>query len=808
MPNQPLRLYLLKPLAWVVLLWEAFWAAFWLFFICLGFVFALAVTPFSDFLPPLWHLGLLFLAGTALLATFGLSCWRFRFPRWQQVVRRLEEDSGFDHRPLSTMQENANFVSDDPDDPAAALWKAHREQQRKQLKKTRIKAPRGQVSTMDRFGLRMLPLLAIAIVIPLNWPNLETNAKANMWPTWPKPPAPLPLQIDAWITPPTYAAVDPFVVDFSENQTQRLLVPTKSDLVIQLQGGTEGVEVIGGNSTFVLSQVSSGALRVKDTLTSDQIIRVMKSNEEQARLVFKIKPDLPPVIVIEGRPRSTDRGSLQLKYRAEDDYGLTSVQAKFELAEENSFAPEVFEISVFTELETQIQKNEFLSFGEHLWAGSDVFVSLIARDVAGQLQESSPSHIKLPELQFRSPIARQVIALRKQLYFLPQEKTTIGQTLLNVALSADIPLDGRNLNEEVNRIGRELLGQAEKETLTSVFKDLWNLALALDFSPLSQAEARLKEAEKNLRNALENSAPESEIEQRVRELQTAMEDFMSEMARQSLEDMLKDQSLDPTPLDQNSPTKSALDQLSEELKDLANQGSREKALELLNRMKEMLENLNSNDLKMSLDQSPSDGENAGMMGQLGGIMEDQQNLLNDLFDAMQSGSDLSQTEADNLDSALNQEKLRQDLGNLMRETARGLGDIPKPLGEAERSMKSAVEALRDGRGQDAANNQTEALKSLQNSAQEIANMIAQKMGEGAAGQAMEGLRPGGQQGGVDPLGRRTKEGRTGKDDLLGNDPSLAGDQSDVIVRELRKRLTQPNLKPKERAYIQKLLEKF
>ena len=283
---------------------------------------------------------------------------------------------------------------------------------------------------------------------------------------------------------------------------------------------------------------------------------------------------------------------------------------------------------------------------------------------------------------------------------------------------------------------------------------------------------------------------------------------MSEMARQSLEDMLKDQSLDPTPLDQNSPTKSALDQLSEELKDLANQGSREKALELLNRMKEMLENLNSNDLKMSLDQSPSDGENAGMMGQLGGIMEDQQNLLNDLFDAMQSGSDLSQTEADNLDSALNQEKLRQDLGNLMRETARGLGDIPKPLGEAERSMKSAVEALRDGRGQDAANNQTEALKSLQNSAQEIANMIAQKMGEGAAGQAMEGLRPGGQQGGVDPLGRRTKEGRTGKDDLLGNDPSLAGDQSDVIVRELRKRLTQPNLKPKERAYIQKLLEKF
>mgnify|MGYP003949756131 CR=1 FL=1 len=808
MSKQPLKLYLLKPMAWLVLFWEAFWTAFWPLFVFLGFVFALAFTPISDFLPPYWHLGILAFLSFTFIVLLGLGIWKIRLPKWLQASRRLEEDSGFLHQPLSGMKEEANFITTDPDDPSAALWNAHQEQQRKQLKKTKIKAPRGLLLTLDRYGIRLLPLLAIAIVAPLNWLNLERNVKSNLWPTWPTPPAPLALQIDAWITPPTYTAIDPFVVDFSKTGQHQLHVPTKSELVLQLQGGTDGVEVRDGQGAIDATKVSSGAIRIKMALQNDKTIQVLKTGAEKAALSFSIKPDLKPAIILEERPRSTDRGSLQLKYRAEDDYGLAKITAQLELAEGPKQNPATLLLTNFNELETLVQKSDFLSLAEHLWAGSPVFISLIAEDIIGQVKESSPAHVQLPERQFRNPLAKKVIEIRKQLYFRSQDRFLLAQTLLNMAQELGASEDNRRIDIQLLQIGTKLKSFTETKVPDTFYKELWDIALALDFSPLSDAETRLKEAEENLRDALENSAPESEVEQRVQELRKAMEDFMSEMARQSLEDMLNNQNLDLAPLDQNSPTSSALDQLSDELKNLTEQGAREEALELLNRMKEMLENLQSNDLKMSLNQSPNDGSNAGMMQQLGEIMEDQQSLLNELFSAMQAGTDWNDTSDANLDSALKQEKIRQALGDLMRDTARGLGGIPKPLGEAERKMKSAVEALRGARGEEAVESQTQALRSLQDSAQEIANIIAQQMGDGAPSQAMEGLQSRNGQGPLDPLGRKTKDGRTGKDDLLGNDPSLAGSQSDAIVKELRKRLTQPGIKPKERAYIQKLLEKF
>ena len=65
------------------------------------------------------------------------------------------------------------------------------------------------------------------------------------------------------------------------------------------------------------------------------------------------------------------------------------------------------------------------------------------------------------------------------------------------------------------------------------------------------------------------------------------------------------------------------------------------------------------------------------------------------------------------DAAGQQEALRHALGEIMRQMSDGLGDIPDPLGRAERAMHDAAGALATRRAGEAIGPQTEALDQLQ-----------------------------------------------------------------------------------------------
>jgi hypothetical protein len=151
-----------------------------------------------------------------------------------------------------------------------------------------------------------------------------------------------------------------------------------------------------------------------------------------------------------------------------------------------------------------------------------------------------------------------------------------------------------------------------------------------------------------------------------------------------------------------------------------------------------------------------------------------------------------------------QEALRQGLGAIMRRFGEMTGDIPLPLGRAERAMKDAVEALRQGMPGDAIGPQTQALEALQESGQAMAEGLMQQFGP------QPGMGQGQQQLGRnrDPLGRN--EAGNGVIDTgdVGIPEEADLQRSREILDELRRRAGQRQRPEVERDYIERLLRRF
>ena len=152
------------------------------------------------------------------------------------------------------------------------------------------------------------------------------------------------------------------------------------------------------------------------------------------------------------------------------------------------------------------------------------------------------------------------------------------------------------------------------------------------------------------------------------------------------------------------------------------------------------------------------------------------------------------------------------LGEMMRRLGDGLGDIPDPLGRAERAMRDATGALQRRQPGEAIGPQTEALDQLQQAARDFAQQMQRRIGS-AWGDP-----------GDDEVGATDREPRDRVErDPLGRPMSNNGtyDQGDVkipdqntlqkareILDELRRRAGERFRPEIELDYIERLLKRF
>lgn len=145
-----------------------------------------------------------------------------------------------------------------------------------------------------------------------------------------------------------------------------------------------------------------------------------------------------------------------------------------------------------------------------------------------------------------------------------------------------------------------------------------------------------------------------------------------------------------------------------------------------------------------------------------------------------------------------QDGLRETLEKMLKDFRASGGKSPGELGEAERAMGDAHDALGEENMQGATQQQNLALDRLRKSARKMAQQMMQ---------AMKGA--GGKRGDRDPLGRRPRQSQ-GPD--LGTSVKVP-DEIDIqrarqILEELRQRLSEPTRPDVELEYIERLLKRF
>lgn len=810
----PPRVRAFVGLAWVALLWERIVPAVLPGVMVGGAFLAFAFFGVARNLTPWLHLALL----AAWIAAFGYALWRggraFRLPSHAEAIRRVERDSRLDHRPLTHLTDTqaSNLI----DAGAAGLWLRYRERLKASITALSLDLPNAEIGRRDPWGLRALILLLVVLAGFAAGSNWQRRLGLAFTPNFAGYVESDTTTVEAWLTPPEYTSMPPISLSTAVKVTAEtaadgkpLAVPAGSKILVQAQGVGAKATLVANGASRDFEMLDPMTQRIEGKIASGTEIAIRASGDTLARWPITVVPDMPPSGAFKGDPAKTERGVLKLDYTATDDYGVADVRAVI------TNKGETLELKLpLPQLNAKLLKaSSFQDLTAHPWAGLDVEIRLVVRDALGQIGASAPLAITLPERKFFNPVARAIIAERKKLAQNPDKREDVARALNGLDSQPDAFDGDVTVFLALNFAWRRLLdGRIETADIDSIQQLLWDTALALEDGGASLAMREIRRLQRELEDALNRGASQEEIEKLMNQLQQAMNDYMRSL-QQQLEQALKN----GVPLRRLSPnalrlSQQDLNQMLNDARRMAQGGARDSARQMLNRLQQMLENLQAG----VPPQMGREGNQAQqMMNDLGRMMQRQQELLEQSFQAQrgqQSGQQPGQGQGQGdgngttigSASGAAQEQLRQELGALMRQFGNLMGDLPQGMGPAERAMRDAVEALRQPDFNGAADAQNQALTHMQQSLQSMQQMLQRQAG------STQGR---GQRDQMDPFGRGTQEDRDGTGNAVNTSPGadLSGnalEHARSIFDELRKRRNDPNRPKSERDYLDRLLKQF
>jgi uncharacterized protein (TIGR02302 family) len=815
-------------LARFALLWERVWPPCWPALAVLGVFLVLGLFDFLPNLPGLLHAAILIGLGAAFAIGLAAAFGKTVIPDAFSARRRIEQASGLQHRPLQAL---ADRPSGSLDVAAAGLWEAHRRRMEAAARRLRIGLPQAGFAARDPWGLRAvlaILLLLGAIDAGNDW---KDRLLRSVTPGIAGRSGITAASLDIWVTPPDYTGLAP---QFLRPGTAEMLrIPTGSKLLAQVHGGQAVPRLAIDGESRDFDAVDKQNFRAAATLTAGKQLAVMQSGAALGNWQIEIIPDNPPKIAFAKPPEGTTHAALRIDYQASDDYGVES--AKAVIRREGGNPEETIELDMpLPGLHLrEAQATSYHDLSPHPWAGLPVEIRLVATDALGQTGESEPLRMKLPERKFEHPVARAIIDQRKELATDPGSRLAVADTLSDLRERPQLYRDdtvaflGMRLAEERLRINDDANSIAQVQQL------LWDTALRIEDGRMSLAEREMRRLQQELQDALAKNAPDAEIDRLVKELQQALDRYLQALA----ENMARNPDQYQQPIDPSKVISSRdLQRMLDRARDLARNGARDQARELLSQLQNMLENLRM--ARPGQMPQQGSGEAQKMMRDMRELMQRQQQLLDRSFRAQQQqgqqgqqgrmgqrgqqhgqqpgqqqgGGDQPDPNGQMGDAAGQQEGLRRMLGEMMRRLGDGLGDIPEPLGRAERAMRDATEALQRREPGDAIGPQTEALDQLQQAARDFAQQMQRRM-QGQWGNPNDdevGATDGTPRDRVerDPLGRPlSNNGTYDQGDVKIPDQNTL-QKAREILDELRRRAGERFRPEIELDYIDRLLKRF
>jgi len=778
---------------------------------------------------------------------------RFRWPSREQALSRLDRGSGISHRPATTLTDSLS--TQDP--VALALWQAQRERTLSAIKRIRAGLPSPRLTIHDPWALRAL--VAVMMIAAFIAAGDERTMRVAAAFDWNGVLSPVNIRVDAWVTPPLYTGKPPIILSAANKEATLptsgpLPVPVGSTLIVRSSGGILDVVSGGGVSEAAPSeQAPKGTNEKHFTVAGDGTVHV-RAPSGQAPWKFTAVPDRPPTISLAKDPERQARGSLQMAYKIEDDYGVTAAQAHFAArpaeapngtqAARPLFDPPQFSL-VLPNARTRNGVGQTVKdLSEDPYAGADVTLTLTAKDEAGNEGHSEPFDMRLPERLFAKPLARALIEQRRILALDANRNAEVHDALdaLMIAPELFMPEEtGHYLG--LYNVARELEAAHTDDALRAVVASLWGLAVNIEDGDITDVDKALRAAQDALKQALERGASDEEIKKLTQDLRAALDNFLRQLAEQ----MRNNPQALARPLDPNTKMlrQQDLNNMIDRMERLSRSGDKDAAKQLLDQLAEMLENLQmaqpgqsgDSDMEQALNElgdmirkqqqlrdktfkqgqdSRRDRTRGKQQGDqsMGDLQRDQQNLRDRLKQLQQElakrglsqqgqrGQKGSQGQQQGQQGEQGQQGDQSDQGDQADQSDQGDGDS---LGAADNAMGDAIGKLGEGNADGAVDSQGRALDALRKGAQSMADAMQQGEGDGP------GDRMGRQQNGsnqTDPLGRPLR-GREFGDELSKMIPGeIDVQRARRILEELRRRLGDPNRPQIELDYIERLLKDY
>jgi uncharacterized protein (TIGR02302 family) len=806
-------------LSQAALAWERLWPALWPMLCIGGFFLVAALFDLASLVPAVVHTVILI---GFVLAFAGAAFWGLRSLVWPDVLtarRRIEVKSGFAHRPLAALADQPSVPLDDA---AASLWEAHRQRMEAAVRRLRIGWPVAGLARRDPWGLRaVLTILLLIGAIDAGGDWRERIARA-LNPGLEGGSVAMATSFDIWITPPDYTGLPPQFLRADTPGPVR--VPTGSTLLAQIHGGSGLPRLSIDDATSDFKAVDKTNFGAQATLTKGQSLAVTQGGTMLGRWPIEIIPDNPPTASFVQPPGATPRAALRLEYRATDDYGVESVKLVIRRADGKQADKPGAKLEIPLPLPglhlKDARATSYQDLSPHPWAGLPVEVSIVATDALGQTGESAPVGMTLPERNFTNPVAREIIQQRKELVRDPNSREVAAEVLDDLDKQPALFHDDAVAYLAI-AVAAQRLRQGEADAAaTAVVPLLWDTALRIEDGGMSLVENDLRRLQQELQNALANNAPDEEIDRLMRELSQSLDRYLQSLAQNMQNNPADEQ---PPPGPSKVITDRDLQRMLDRARELARSGDKEQARQLLSQLQDMLENLRT--ARPGQMGQRGNGQAEQMMHDLQNLMQRQQQLLDRSFRAQrrqgpgqdqgdQAGQDAqpgsgSQT-GDLGDAAQQQEALRHALGDAMRHMSDGLGDIPDPLGRAERAMHDAVGALQRNAPGEAVGPQSEALDQLQQGARDFAKQLQEQLSKEGRGtgdfEATGRLPPDSLD--RDPFGRPlSSNGTYDQGDVAIPDDTVL-QKSRQILDELRRRAGERSRPTIELDYIDRLLRQF
>ena len=844
------------------LLWERLWPALAALATATGLFLALSWAGLWLALPPLGRIiGLVLFV--AILAVAAIPLLRLRVPSDRDGLRRLDAGSGAVHRPATSI---ADQISANRNDPVAqALWQAHIERALLSAKKLKAGWPQPKLSLRDPMALRALVFLLVAATF--------VSAGSERWKRvtaafdWKGVVAPANFRIDAWVTPPNYTGRPPVMLQGvrpgeapanADLAAAPISVPTGSQLVVRSTGKVSfDIERAGGIEEARLdpkTALPAGTDERRFVIKTDGKVTLRGAASTDPVWTFSAIPDRAPVVELTKDPERQARGALRLDYRMDDDYGIVEGKAIFALKDDKAAAGKsaddksetkrrpLFEAPQFALTLPQARTRAGVAqttqdLTENPWAGSDVTVTLTARDEAGNIGESEPRELKLPQRIFVKPLARALVEQRRILALDANEKPLVLAALDALAIAPERFTPEAGVYLGLRSIFFDLRNAKSDDSLRDVVARLWQMALQIEDGNVSQAEQQLRQAQDALREALDRGASDEELKKLMDDLRAAMDKFLQALA----EEMRKNPQQQARPLDRNSQVLSQRDlkSMMDRMEQLARQGNRDAAKQLLDQLQQMMENLQM--ARPGADQDQGDQDMNSALDELSDMIRKQQQLRDRTFKEGQDqrrqrgqrGQQGQQGQQGNQqlgDLRQDQQALKDRLNKLLEQLRqRGMGqqqgqqgegqqgegqeqgdqDGAGQLGDAGEAMGEAEGSLGDGNADGAVDSQGRALEAMRKGAQGLAQQMQQQQGQagpGPNGQPGRGRQRAEQN--TDPLGRPLRGRDYGDDTTVKVPGEIDAQRARRILEELRKRFGESFRPQLELDYIERLLKDF